>query len=177
MKKIIIMIMAVFATVSVNAQNNSSKWYAGGGITFETTSDETAIAIIPEIGYHLNGKWGVGVRLGYGSEGSGDSRFSIFSFKPYVRHNIYSIGKFGLILDYHLLYQNEGIKDSKTNTFGIGVAPGLALNLNSKLSVVTHIGFLGFTSSKLDVEGAEATNKFTLNANSENISFSLYYNF
>jgi len=151
--------------------------YVGGGISFESTSDETAIAIIPEFGYHISDKWGIGVSLGYGSQGSGDSKYTVFSLKPYVRHNILSLGQVGVILDYHLVYQNEGVKDNKTNTFGIGVAPGLALNLNSKLSVVTHLGFLGYTSSKLDVEGAESTNTFSLNANSENIGISLYYNF
>ena len=171
-------IAVVFATTSVFAQKGKSEGlYVGGGITFESTSDETAIAIVPEIGYKMSKDLGLGVRLGYGSQGSGDSKYSIFSFKPYVRHSLTSFGQVNLILDYQILYQNEGVKDNKTNTFGVGVAPGLAVNLNSKLSVVTHVGFLGYTSSKLDVEGAEAVNKFALNMSSENLGLSIYYNF
>lgn len=173
------MMMVVFATsISVNAQTGkTSNIYVGGGISFESTSDETAIAIIPEVGFKLSDKWGLGVRLGFGSEGSGDSKNTIFSIKPYVRQNLISLGQVGVILDYQLLYQNEGMKDNKTNTFGLGVSPGLALNLNSKLSIVTHIGFVGYTSSKLDVEGAEAVNKFSIGATSENLGLSIYYNF
>ena len=183
MKKLFFMMMAVFVTAGVNAQkvknnsSNSANVYVGGGISFSSTSDETAIAIIPEIGYQMKKDLGLGVRLGYGSQGSGDSAYSIFSIKPYVRQNIYSLGQVGVILDYQLIYQNEGIKDNKTNTFGVGVAPGLALNINSKVSVVTHLGFLGYTSSKLDQEGVEAVNTFTINAKSENVGLSLYYNF
>lgn len=183
MKKLFFVIMAVFVAVGANAQkakttsSKSSGIYAGGGISFQSTSDETAITIIPEIGGHINDKMGWGVRVGFGSEGSGDSKYTIFQIKPYLRHTIYSIGQVGVILDYHLLYESAGIKDNKTNTFGLGVAPGLALNVNSKISVVTHLGFLGYTSSKEDVEGAEAVNLFTLKANSENIGLSVYYNF
>ena len=178
MKKTLMMIVAVIASVSVYAQEGkSSNIYVGGGISFESTSDETAIAIVPEIGYKMSDKWGLGVRLGYGSEGSGDSKNTTFSIKPYVRHSLLSFGQVGVILDYQLLYQNEGMKDNKTNTFGLGVAPGLAVNLNSKLSVVTHIGFVGYTSAKLDVEGAEAVNKFSIGASSENLGLSIYYNF
>lgn len=186
MKKVLFIIVALSLAIGVNAQRvkkatvsntRSSNIYVGGGITFESTSDETAFAIVPEIGYKLSDKWGLGVRLGYGTSGSGDSSYSIFSFKPYVRQNLLSFGQIGFLLDYQILYQNEGIKDNKTNTFGIGVAPGLAVNLSPQISVVTHIGFLGYTSSKLDVEGAEAVNKFTLQAGSENIGLSLYYNF
>lgn len=180
MKKLFLLAVIALCGVTAFAQKNASKSsniYVGGGIAFESTSDETAIAIIPEIGYKMNKNMGLGVRLGYGSTGSGDSKNTVFSIKPYLRQNIYSIGQVGVILDYQLLYQSEGPKDGKTNTFGAGIAPGLALNINSKISVVTHLGFLGYTSSKLDVEGAEATNTFTVNAKSENIGLSLYYNF
>lgn len=181
MKRILfVMALAIFTFCSVNAQNTTMSEkgvYIGGGITFESTSDETAIAVIPEVGFKLKEKWGLGVRLGYGSQGSGDSKYTIFSIKPYVRQQLLSFGQINLILDYTLLYQNEGVKDNKTNTIGVGIAPGLAVNLNKKISVVTHLGFVGYTSAKLDVEGAEAVNKFTLNANAENLGLSVYYNF
>ena len=182
MKRLLFMMaLAIFAFGSVNAQTATTKSekgiYIGGGITFESTSDETAIAIIPEIGYKLKDNWGLGVRLGYGSQGSGDSKYTIFSIKPYARQNLLSFGQINVILDYTLLYESAGIKDNKTNTLGIGISPGLAVNLNKKISVVTHLGFVGYTSAKLDVEGAEAVNTFTLNANAENLGLSVYYNF
>lgn len=186
MRKIImIFVIATFAMVNANAQNagrgnvqqSSSNIYVGGGIVFESTSDETAIAVVPEIGYQKSEKWGIGARFGFGSQGSGDSKYTIISFKPYVRQNIMSFGKIDLIFDYQLLYQNEGVKDNKTNTFGLGVSPGLSVKLNNSLSVVTHLGVIGYTSSKLDVEGSEAVNKFSVKAGTENLGLSIYYNF
>ena len=181
MKRFTMMIVIAMMTLGVYAQQKATKSstpiYAGGSLIFESTSDETAIAIVPEVGYKLSNKWGIGAKFGYGKEGSGDSKYTVFSFKPYLRQNMYAIGQVGVFLDYHILYQNEGQKDNKTNTFGIGVAPGLSLNLNSRLSVVSTIGFLGYTSSKLDVEGAEAVNKFILRARSEDIQLGIFYNF
>ena len=181
MKKIIIMLVAVFAAVGVNAQEKSSDVYVGGGLSFTSVSydgdSETAITITPEIGYSLSDTWGLGIALGYGTAGSGNDRYSVFAIKPYIRQNVVSMGLVSFILDYQLSYMNDGYKDEKTNTFGVGIAPGLAVSVNSKLSVVTHLGFLGYTNSKPDVDGAKATNTFTFNGDTSNIGLSVYYNF
>lgn len=177
MKKIIIMLVAVFATLSVNAQNKSYDAYIGGGVSFFTNDDDTQIAITPEIGYSLSDKFGLGAVLAFGTEGNGSSRNTLFGIKPYVRHNVASIGAVKFILDYQLAYANYGIKDRKTNQFQVGVAPGLAYNINSRLAVVTHLGFLGYTYSKLDVDGADANNAFGFEAETTGLGLSIYYNF
>lgn len=181
MKKFLITAIAVLGFATVYAQDKVGDAYIGGGISFQSIScdgeSETAITFTPEIGYRLSDKVGLGVTIAFGSKGSGDSKYSAFGIEPYVRHNIASLGQVSFILDYKLQYLNDGIKDNKTNTFGLGVAPGLAYNVNSKLSVVTHLGFLGYQSSKLDVEGAKAVNTFGFEANTTNIGLSVYYNF
>ena len=184
MKKVMTLLLLFIVVASANAQRTKTSsitatngFYVGGGVTFESTSDETAIAIVPEIGYKMSNKASLGARVGFGSQGSGDSKYTIFSIKPYVRQNLMALGQIKFILDYQLLYQSDGLKDNKTNTFGLGIAPGLFYQLNNRLSVATHLGFVGYTSSKLDVEGAEAVNKFSLNASSENLGLSLFYNF
>lgn len=181
MKKIIIMMVAVFAAVSVKAQDKSYDAYVGGGISFATQSydgdSETMFVITPEIGYSLNDKFGLGVVLGYGTEGSGSEKYTMFAVKPYVRHNVASIGNVNFILDYQVGYQNAGYKDAKTNTYQIGIAPGLAYSVNSRLAVVTHLGFLGYTNSKPDVDGAKATNEFGFSAKTTDIGLSVYYKF
>lgn len=174
MKKVLTVIALAFAAMNMSAQN----MYVGGGVRFESTSDETLFAIQPEVGYQLNDKFGIGGVIGFGTSGSGNTRYSEFIIKPYVRHQILNIGgNVNLFFDYELAFQNAGIKDAKTNTFLIGIEPGLAYNLNSKLSVVTHLGLVGYQSSKLDVSGSKAVNKFTIKGLTQNVSLSLYYNF
>lgn len=65
----------------------------------------------------------------------------------------------------------------KNNTFGLGVRPGVAVNLNDKLSFVTHFGWLGYQNSKDDYDGAKATNTYGVALDGNNLTFGLYYNF
>ena len=174
MKKVLTIVALAFVAMNMSAQNI----YVGGGLKFESTSDESLFAIEPEVGYKLNEKFSVGGVLGFGTTGSGDSKYTEFAITPYVRQNILTIGgNVGVFVDYQLGYKSAGVKDAKTNTLQLGAAPGLAYNLNSKLTVVTHLGFVGYQSSKLDVDGAKANNKFIISALSKNISLSVYYNF
>jgi hypothetical protein len=82
------------------------------------------------------------------------------------------------------MYSHLDNAGAKTNAWGIGVKPGVAVNLNEKLSFVAKLGFVGFESSKPDVDGAKATNTFTIDLsgngsafNSNGLTFGLYYNF
>ncbi|MBR3442522.1 MAG: hypothetical protein IKG96_02560 [Bacteroidaceae bacterium] len=176
MKKLLTVVALAFAAISVNAQDYNT--YVGGGVRFQSTSDETLFAIQPEIGYKLTDTFSLGIAVGFGTSGSGSSKYTEFLIQPYVRHSLLKIGgNVNFFLDYQLGYKNSGLKDNKTNTFEIGAAPGLAWNVNPRLSVVTHLGFIGYQSSKLDVEGSKAVNKFTVEAITQNLGLSVYYNF
>lgn len=176
MKKLLTVVALAFAAISVNAQDYNT--YVGGGVRFQSTSDETLFAIQPEIGYKLTDTFSLGISVGFGTSGSGSSKYTEFLIQPYVRHSLLKIGgNVNFFLDYQLGYKNSGVKDNKTNTFEIGAAPGLAWNVNPRLSVVTHLGFIGYQSSKLDVEGSKAVNKFTVEAITQNLGLSVYYNF
>ena len=51
------------------------------------------------------------------------------------------------------------------------------MNLNDKLSFVTHAGFLGWQTSKDDTDGAKAVNTIGLSVDATALSFGLFYNF
>ena len=53
----------------------------------------------------------------------------------------------------------------------------MALNLSDKVSLVAHLGWLGYMNSKKDVDGAKAVNTFGINAGSSDLSLGFYYNF
>ncbi|MDE6582064.1 MAG: hypothetical protein K2K47_06030, partial [Duncaniella sp.] len=59
--------------------------------------------------------------------------------------------------------------DSST-IWGIGLTPGISLNLNKKFSLVAHIGFLGYRDL------ADAGKVYGINIDN-NLKFGFYYNF
>ena len=180
MKKIFAVALVAMMAMTANAQV-----YVGGGVGFATASNDgntsTSLKFIPEIGYNLNEDWAIGIAFGYAQNetkvNSVKTTNKQFEISPYARYTFARFDKVNLFIDGGVAYRNEDAAGVKTNTFALGVTPGLAVNLNDKLSFVTHFGWLGYTNSKLDVDGAEATNAFGLDLDGSNLTFGLYYNF
>ncbi len=176
------------AAVAVAATMNAQA-YIGGGIGFQTSKQgddkTTLVTVMPEIGYNLDENWAVGIGLGYGhtknsveKKGVETSvKTDVFQIAPYARYTFAKFDKVNLFVDGGMHYMHTKTGDVKNNTFGIGLKPGVAVNLNSKLSFVAHVGFLGYVNSKDDFDGAEAENTFGFNLDGNDLSFGLYYNF
>ena len=183
MKKIMMTLAAVAVAATMNAQV-----YVGGSLGFETTSHDgntnTSFKLLPEIGYNLDDNWAVGIAFGYSenkdTEEVGNVEVSVknkkFIINPYARYTFAKFDKVNVFVDGGLEYAHYDNHGSKNNSFGIGVRPGVAVNLNDKLSFVSHIGWLGYKNSKDDYDGAKAANTFGIDLSS-NVSFGLYYNF
>ena len=180
MKKIMMTLAALAVAATMNAQV-----YVGGGIGFSTASNDgnsaTNFKIIPEIGYNLDENLAVGISFGYSQNETKINGVKTtnkeFEISPYLRYTFLKLDKVNVFFDGGLTYKHEDQAGTKTNTFGIGIKPGVAVNLNEKLSFVTHFGWLGYTNSKLDVDGAKATNAFGLDLDGRSLTFGLYYNF
>lgn len=172
-------LVAVAMATTMNAQ-----WYVGGGIGVATSSYDgnstTVWSILPEVGYNLNDKWAVGTVIGYGETRAKVSgvreKVKTFQVNPYVRYTFVKFDKVNLFVDGSVGYQHENFAGTKTNTFGIGLKPGLAVNLNDKLSFVAHVGFLGYENEKVKGDD-KSTNTFGFDLNGNNVDFGLYYNF
>ena len=184
MKKILMTMVAAFAAVSMNAQV-----YVGGSVGFVSAKmgggdSESTYKIIPEIGYNLNDQWAVGIALGYqkGTCNFGNLDFNpgkteVFSVNPYARYTFLKSDMVNLFVDGGLDYVHTDVAGDKTNSFAIGLKPGVAVNLNDKLSFVAHAGFLGYKNEKADHEGAKAFNTFGFDLDGSDLSFGFYYNF
>ena len=179
MKKIMMTLAAVAVAATMNAQV-----YVGGGVGVATSSYDgnstTVWSIIPEVGYNLDENWAVGITVGYGESKvkiSGVSeKVKNFKVAPYARYTFVKFDHVNLFVDGTVGYQHENYAGTKTNTFGVGLKPGVAVNLNDKLSFVAHVGFLGYENEK--VKGADkSTNSFGFDLNGNNLSFGVYYNF
>jgi len=176
MKKILMTLAAVCVAATMNAQV-----YVGGGVGFGTTSHDgntkTSFKILPEIGYNLDENWAVGITFGYSQDKSyADVKTKMFQVSPYVRYTFVKLDKVNIFVDGAVDYIHTAVDDAKVNGFGIGLKPGVAVNLNDKLSFVSHLGFLGYQYSKGNEDGAKAYNTFGFDFDN-NISFGLYYNF
>jgi outer membrane autotransporter protein len=180
MKKIFAIALVAMMTMTANAQV-----YVGGGIGFQTSSNdgnsETTIKILPEIGYNLDENWAVGIAVGYGENQTKINgvkvKNKVFEVAPYARYTFVKLDKINVFVDGTVDYAHADADGLKSNSFGVGVKPGVAVNLNDKLSFVTHFGFLGYQYDKLDVDGAKATNTFGFDLDGNNLTFGLYYNF
>ena len=183
MKKIMMTLAAVCVAATMNAQV-----YVGGSLGFETTSHDgntnSQLTLMPEIGYALDDNLAVGIAFGYGQTKESVEVNNVevsqtnkkFVINPYLRYTLVKLEKVNVFVDGGLEYVHKDYAGSKNNSFGIGVRPGVAVNLNDKLSFVSHFGWLGYKNSKDDYEGAKAANTFGLNFSSA-VSFGLYYNF
>ena len=188
MKKI--MMVAALAVASLSA---SAQVYVAGGVSFDSYKNEnvskdtkTTIALRPEIGYKLDDQISFGIGLGYSHSKQGDFKNDMFSIDPYLRYtfarwnNVSFFGEVGF--GYKHTEETEEITNnveakSKENSWYIGVKPGIAIDLTKNFTFLTKIGWLGYKSSKPDVDGAKSSSDFGLKLSGEDIQFALQYNF
>ncbi len=185
MKKFLMTIAAAFVAVSMNAQ-----LYLGGSLGFGSWSSqenagdksEAVFTILPEVGYNLSDSWAIGTVIGYQSDKywgfqnvvTGAVSESAFIFNPYARYTFLKAGKVNLFIDGGVDFTTASKFDA--TSLGIGLKPGLAINLNDKFSLVSHVGFIGYRLENPDGDDNN-TSYFGLDMSGVNVNFGLYYNF
>lgn len=178
MKKIFMTLAAAVLAISASAQV-----YLGGAAGLTSVSHDgnstTNFVIMPEIGYNLDDNWALGISVGYGESGKDATKVKTFIVNPYARYTFAKFSKVNLFVDGGFSFENVDSKSLgyKVNTWGIGLKPGVAVNLNEKFSLVAHLGYLGYESAKPDFDGAKATNTFGLSVDATTVNFGFYYNF
>lgn len=180
MKKILMTLVAMFATVSMSAQ-----WYVGGSLSVDSWSSqknagdqsETVFYFMPEVGYNLNDEWAVGAALCYASDkwaGVNGLSESAFSINPYARYTFLKAGKVNLFVDGGVEFTTASKADWTELSFGL--KPGLAVNLTDNISFVSHLGFIGFDQYNPDGDDNNIT-KVGVDLSGANLTFGLYFNF
>ena len=167
-------IAAAFVATAMNAQG-----YIGGSLGFQTSSYDgestTTWSIMPEVGYNLSDNWAIGVAVGYGQSGKDENKIKKFTVSPYARLTVAKLSMVNVFIDGGVGYTNTDYAGDKLNTFAVGLKPGVAVNLNDKLSFVAHFGFLGYQNDKWK-DADKSTNTFGLDIDN-NVNFGLYLNF
>lgn len=191
MKKFFLGLAISVISISANAQV-----YVGGGLGFSSVKaahhedvdvdTKTTFSLVPEIGYQLDEKLAVGIGLGYSHSKDGDEKGDAFSIEPYARYTFAKLGTVDLFIEGGVGYQHtknaEEISDNvevnkKENTFYIGVRPGFKVNLNQKIALVSRVGWLGWKTTKPDVDDYKGSSEFGLNLDATAIQFGVNYTF
>ncbi|HEX8574798.1 MAG TPA: outer membrane beta-barrel protein [Flavobacterium sp.] len=203
MKKIILSIVAVLGLGFANAQDTATEGgfangdaFISGGFSFGSTKNgdfkESSFQIAPSVGFFVTPNIALGGRVGYASESENDlvgaslveTTVSTFGVGVFGRYYTTPASKFSIFGELGFVYEtakvgddSPGSEDSKANGFGIELAPGVSYFLSKNFALEAKWGVLGYSSAKADVEGAEATNNFSIGLNLSDISFGLVYKF
>ena len=172
MKKLFLIVVVFMAALSASAQ----EMYIGGGIGLwrDTDNDKMEFSISPDFGYEMSEKWAVGGELVYAHNTFNLIEGNAFAIAPYARFTYFHNKVVRLFLDMGLgLSVTKPEHVDSTVGFEIGIKPGLAVKLNDHFSLVTKVGFAGYTKDYLELneEG------FGVKLNGNNISFGIEYSF
>lgn len=178
MKKILFTLATAFVALTASAQV-----YVGGEVAFWRNwvngANETTVKLLPEVGYSLDEKWAIGTQIGWQYNYNDGVKCNAFVVAPYARYTFASFDAVSLFLDGGFefgTYKYSGdVKGDSQNAWGIGIKPGVKVDLTSSLSFVAHVGFFGYRDA--DDNEIFGNNGFGLDVNGNNLQFGLYYNF
>ena len=172
-KGLFILFVLTLISLTSNAQN-AGRWWLGGSISAITTSvdggdNSTSFAFLPEAGYQLNDKWGIGVAVGYAELDQNNRLHKTFSVNPFARLSVFD-GNFGdFFLEGGVKYahrETENVSNSDVNTLNIGISPGFHLDLHKNISFMFKFGYIGWSTESRDGAGSSK-----LTDNSFGVSF------
>lgn len=194
MKKVLFAAVAVFAFSFANAQEESNGGFSNGDVyatgSLSISSTKTGdiksdgYSFSPGVGYFVNENIALeaGLVVNKGTievidqeleaKGFGGSLGAKYYFTPADKFSFFAGAGVGY------LTQKVGTGETVNfNTLSVTVIPGVNYFLNNNFAIQASLGGLGYSSSKLDVEGAEASNTFGLGFNLTNVNFSVLYKF
>ncbi len=143
MKKVLVILALAFAAINANAQ-----FYAGGALSINGQKDNVIFGLAPEIGYNITDKIAVGVAapLVFGDG------YSIISVDPYVRYYFLEAGPVRLFADANFEFSRTKIEDFSHNSWGVGIAPGVAVPISDRFSMVAHFCRIGYYDEAFDFQ-------------------------
>ena len=181
MKKFLLMAVMAIATLGASAQ--SGTWYSGGQVTFGRTTQEvsglktTQVTVLPEIGYNFTDRFAVGSVVGVSYKKTGDEKLTVFKIDPYARYTYFASDRINLFIDGGVDFGIGKADGHCAVEYGIGLRPGIALNINEKFSLVAHVGFLGYQSGNRPAKRNGTAENWGLDLNSNNLMFGFYCKF
>lgn len=187
MKKLLLSIVALLATVAASAQV-----YVGGevGLWRNFEDNHTSFTIAPQIGYNINEKWAVGLDFAYAHEYYDGIKVDAAGVAPYARYTVAKAGPVSFLLDGGVgfltyKYKVEDYDSDSYNSWQIGISPGIKVSLTKKVDFIASLGFLGYRDNDDDfqVDGEKVSapsfgeKGFGFSFSSNDLKFGVVYNF
>ena len=146
MKRILFLCMTVMVAVAVNAQCyfGGTLGIAAANSSVDGSGDSAAsFAIVPEFGYEINKIFTVGGNLGiaYNSAGADVTTLSI---TPFGRATFARVKIVDFFAELQLSYNHSWVEGYSADGFGIGLLPGLKININDKWAVLAKTALLQY---------------------------------
>lgn len=181
MKKLLFSFIAILmiGLTSVNAQGFKGKWFVLGEVGYGTKSDGDIqnYSFLPVVGTFVAPTTAIGLGIGY----IGDTNKAVentkltnglFIIQPLARKywpvtdNFLIFGQAAVPLAFGKTTTEVGdVKtDTKFNSYGIQLAPGIDYFLSSHFTIEASIGVLGWTANK--PKDGDAVNSFDIGLNS-----------
>ena len=178
MKKLFMTLAAAVIAVSASAQV-----YVGGNAGIASTKiagqdSKTTYKVLPEIGYKINGDWAVGTVVGWGKGNpvtieDADAAVGTFEVAPYVRYTALHSKVVDLFVDGGFSYKHY---NGTGNEWTMGLKPGVAFNVNKSVSVVAHVGFVGYKTYKPSYDHAKSSNAWGVDLDGNNLTLGVLVN-
>jgi outer membrane protein len=203
MKKVLLTAVAVFAFSFANAQDSSASgsgfskgnlFISGSvGVGSEKTGNEKIndFNFSPRAAYFVTNNIAVGVALGFDSRKNDDGvntiikdtqfsagAFGRYYFTPSSQFSVF--GQLGFDVNSTKTTTNvTGLPsvESKSNGFGVALAPGVSYFLSNHFAIEAAWGVLNFNSNKPDVANADTTTNVNFGLNLNDLNFGLVYKF
>ena len=182
MKKILMTFAVAFVAIAASAQV-----YVGGSVGIASSKERggdnvTTYQVLPEIGYNINKDVAIGTIVGWGKGNpvniEGETR-NYLTVAPYARFNVVRTKYVDAFIDGgfgYTHYNHAHAVTTSVDEWSVGLKPGIAVNLNKKVSFVAHVGFAGWKSEKYD-GASKDSHVWGVNLDGNNINFGVYYNF
>lgn len=167
--------LAAFAVASFSVQAES---FIGGklGLQTQKTNDArlTTATLGVEAGHHINRNWALCAGIGYtiADLENGASK-STFELAPFARYTAARWGAVSLFFDGGVKMNWETHKNKYETTefsWGMGISPGLAVQMSRRVTFVTNFGFVGY-------QGSENTDAVGFNFDTNNLRFGFHFTF
>lgn len=198
MKKILLSAVAVMAFGFANAQDTATQGFSkgdlfiSGSLGFTSTkqgdSKTNNVNFSPMAAYFITENIALGGQLVIGSGktevGDVENKTNTFGVNAIGRYYFTPAKSFSIFGQAQVGYSSSKQEpevggETKFNTFGIGVGPGMSYFVSNNFAIEAGLGILNYTSTKQDIDGfdADARNTFNLNLDLTNVNFGVVYKF
>jgi hypothetical protein len=134
-------------STSITESKPKSKFFVGGGMSFDVNSESSASYIIePEVGYFVNPKSAFGAGVSYFSVPGTNTDLSGWHLNAFNRYYAYNFAKLSFFWESTLCFGYEKYRTgrmsnaSEFNLIGISVVPGLSYELKDGLCFIAKFG-------------------------------------